>query len=165
MVHEMVDESQHSVRSDGAKPNRPVSLQKGDSGWSRAANGSLLSPGGAVITFFVALGIFVISAGTGRFLLGTTADQASNLRVEDDGLTSAAEEAAQLLIEPTSKTWECAESSRPVLKGVDVVSYFSLEQHEAAMYGTEEHESVFGGYKFLFVSAENKALFEVITVP
>lgn len=46
------------------------------------------------------------------------------------------------------------------LRGVDVVAYFSLEEDEGAVLGSTEFASTFSGYRFLFVSAENKALFE-----
>lgn len=65
------------------------------------------------------------------------------------------------LVTITHRTWECGTSSRPVLNSADVVAYFSLEDGEGAIYGTVEHELVYNGYLFRFVSAENKALFEV----
>lgn len=70
---------------------------------------------------------------------------------------------------PTSKTWECGASLAedgsvlPVLNGADVVSFFTLGDGEAAMYGTRDHEVVYNGYTFRFVTARNKAVFEVST--
>ncbi|CAM9730404.1 unnamed protein product [Scytosiphon promiscuus] len=57
-------------------------------------------------------------------------------------------------------TWECGDSSAPVLNSADVVSFFSLEEGEAAVYGSKDHEVVYNGYLFRFASAGNKAMFE-----
>lgn len=46
------------------------------------------------------------------------------------------------------------------LKGVDVVAYFSLEEGDEAVWGSTDFVATFGGYRYLFASAENKALFE-----
>lgn len=46
------------------------------------------------------------------------------------------------------------------LRGVDVVAYFSLEEEDAAVLGSMEFASTCNGYRFLFASAGNKALFE-----
>lgn len=47
------------------------------------------------------------------------------------------------------------------MNGADVVSYFSLEEGQEAMFGSTEHVSVLNGYTFRFISKENKDLFEV----
>ncbi|CAM9601534.1 unnamed protein product, partial [Hapterophycus canaliculatus] len=59
----------------------------------------------------------------------------------------------------TSATWECGDCSAPVLNSADVVSYFTLQEGEPAVYGSKEYEVVYNGYRFRFVSARNKALF------
>ena len=62
-----------------------------------------------------------------------------------------------------SSTWECAGNATgdPVMEGADLVSYFSLRENKPAMYGTEQYETSYNGYRFWFVSEKNKALFEV----
>lgn len=59
-------------------------------------------------------------------------------------------------------TVECTgDRSIPVLKGVDVVAYFSLERGQHAVYGSELYTVVFNDYLFFFSSLENKLVFEV----
>lgn len=65
------------------------------------------------------------------------------------------------LVPLTTVTWECGDSSAPVLRSADVVSYFTLQEGEAAVFGSKDYEVVYNGYLFRFVSAGNKALFEV----
>lgn len=49
----------------------------------------------------------------------------------------------------------------PVLNGVDLVAYFSLDADAAPVYGTENYMAVFGNYRFYFSSMENFQKFEV----
>lgn len=110
---------------------------------------------GFFLTLCVAIGIFGVSTGAARYLFprgargrqhGSSASQESLVERDGDGY----------------QTWQCAgDLSLPVMKGADLVSYFSLEEGDVAMYGTPEHQSSYGEYLFLFVSEENKALFEV----
>lgn len=59
-------------------------------------------------------------------------------------------------------TTDCANPhTAPALHRVDLVEYFSLQAGEPAVTGKSEHAAVHGGYRFLFSSAANKALFEV----
>lgn len=98
---------------------------------------------GPAIALLLAIGIFVAATAPGR-------------------LASVKEKTRQeLLALSETSTWECGTSTEPVLNSADVVSYFSLKEGEAAMYGFEEHQVKYNGYTFLFVSAQNKALFEV----
>lgn len=112
---------------------------------------------GFLFTLLLAVGVFGVSTGAARFFFprglagrqGTGKEQASNFfSREDDG---------------GYKTWECAASvtGDPVMNGADTVSYFSLPEGEAALFGTEEYKVIYNGYTFWFVSGENKALFEV----
>jgi YHS domain-containing protein len=55
----------------------------------------------------------------------------------------------------------CISTSLPVLRGVDVVSYFSLKPGSAPVYGDSEIAySLYKGFTFLFSSEHNKDLFE-----
>lgn len=117
------------------------------------------SVSGFLLTLFLAFGIFAISVGSAKYFFprGGTRQQEQQqqvaLRVEiaggnrdGDGYTTA----------------QCAgDLSLPVLMGADLVAYFSLEEHGEAIFGFADYEAVYGGYRFLFSSAENKALFEV----
>lgn len=61
-------------------------------------------------------------------------------------------------------TTDCANPKlAPVVQGVDLVGYFSLQPEEPAVAGRAEHAAVYEGYRYFFSSAENKALFEVGT--
>lgn len=106
---------------------------------------------GPALALLLAIGIFVAATGG-----------AGGRGVSDivDGDKPGSQQAEFDIIGPT-KTWECGTSSLPVLNSTDVVSYFTLEEGDGAVYGSREHEVVYGGYVFRFVSAENKALFEV----
>lgn len=53
------------------------------------------------------------------------------------------------------------DTTLPVLLGVDLVAYFSLEESESAVFGSEDYASTYNGYLFYFSSAENQELFEV----
>ncbi|CAM9523032.1 unnamed protein product [Pylaiella littoralis] len=101
---------------------------------------------GPALTFVLGICIFVIATGgaSSGVFPGTVGDVSQ----------------PELDIIGPIKTWECGTSLLPVLNSSDVVSYFSLEEGEGAVYGTEEHEVVYKGYLFRFESANNKALFE-----
>lgn len=47
-----------------------------------------------------------------------------------------------------------------VLKGADVVAYFSLNENQTAVIGDSKFSSTYNGYTFYFSSHANKALFE-----
>lgn len=116
---------------------------------------------GVMLTLLLAFGIFGVSTGSARFFFpqGASGRPPREAAAKDDAATVGAVLAKEST-EYTTK--ECAGNAKlPVLKGVDVVSYFSLIDGEPAMFGFEEFESVFNGYRFLFTSEENKALFEV----
>lgn len=112
------------------------------------------------LTLLFALGIFGISTGAARFLFPRSA----STRQPDPSRTG--------LVSKTDSDDEggyttdmCAgDASLPVLEGVDVVSYFSLEETEPAVLGKQEHEAEYNGYRFWFASAENRAAFEVSIV-
>lgn len=109
---------------------------------------------GPVLALVLGVGILVVALGG----VSSRASSSPDTRIIDgDGSLPPGLDQ----IGPT-KTWQCGTSSLPVLNSTDVVSYFSLEEGEAAVYGTKAHEAMFNGYLFRFVSAKNKALFEVI---
>lgn len=56
----------------------------------------------------------------------------------------------------------CADPSNFVMQGVDLVAFFSLHEDDDAVIGSPEYASMYEGYRFMFSSAENKELFEVI---
>lgn len=102
------------------------------------------------------LGVFAVSAGTGRYLV------TSRNRVHaSDSSGIAAREGTLAKQESSMVTSECTPPSLPVLEGADMVSYFSLEEGDGAVFGDEQYESVYNGYRFWFQSEENQALFEV----
>ena len=110
---------------------------------------------GFLFTLLLAVGVFGISMGAARFSPRQLA-----------GLQGASKREINFLARRNASrqgTWECAENATgdPVIEGADLVSYFSLTEKQPAMYGTEQHEASYNGYKFWFVSEENKALFEV----
>lgn len=117
----------------------------------------LFSGRGFLLILFVAFGIFGVSTGSARYLfprgirsrqpIGEEAGlavQDGSLR-DDDGPTT------------TSCT---SDVSKPVMEGVDLVAYFSLEPEGSAVYGTEAYTASYNGYNFWFESEENMALFE-----
>lgn len=55
----------------------------------------------------------------------------------------------------------CTSPSNFVMQGVDLVAFFSLQQGNPAVKGSPEYASIYNGYRFMFSSSENKALFEV----
>lgn len=139
---------------------------------------------GAVRTLCVALSIFLVSAGCGRYFFYTSSATSSTASSSDDSSSSLKQ--LQQAQQKGKDTWTTDERSAnlmkmlghdggfdtklctqalslPVLEGVDVVSYFSLDDGEAAIYGVLEYESVFCGYRFYFVSEEHKATFKVCT--
>lgn len=88
----------------------------------------------------------------------------AGLTVKGNGHAAAPEVRAAHGREPaptTMATWECGDSSAPVLNSADIVSYYTLQEGEAAVYGSKDHEVVYNGYLFRFALAGNKALFEV----
>lgn len=115
---------------------------------------------GLMLTLCLAFGIFAVSGGASRFFFHTASGKttdASNTRL--GGTLTQPQLAAETTDHLTSS---CAgNADLPVLEGVDLVSYFSLEDGAAAMYGFPEYKTVFNGYHFLFVSEENKQKFEV----
>ncbi|CAM9763622.1 unnamed protein product [Ectocarpus sp. 13 AM-2016] len=98
-----------------------------------------------VIALLLAIGIIVAATSPGRVV--SVQEEANR------------QELVAVSESPTT-TWECGTSTEPVLNGADVVSYFSLKEGEAAMYGFEEYQVKYNGYTFMFASAQNKALFE-----
>ncbi|CAB1108953.1 unnamed protein product [Ectocarpus sp. CCAP 1310/34] len=98
-----------------------------------------------VIALFLAIGVFVAATFPGRLVSVKKEANRQELLAVSGG---------------RSTTWECGTSTEPVLNGADVVSYFSLKEGEAAMYGFEEYQVKYNGYTFLFASAQNKVLFE-----
>jgi len=53
----------------------------------------------------------------------------------------------------------CVNQSSPVLGGVDVVAYFSLDPESDAVFGIEEYSYNLDGYTFYFSTSKNLALF------
>lgn len=109
---------------------------------------------GFLLTLFMAFGIFSVSTGAARYFFprGTGGRQPDLLEGGSfaerggDGYTTDA----------------CTgDLTKPAMKGADVVSYHTLEPGNAAMYGSAEYQSIYHDYTFMFVSAENKALFDV----
>ncbi|CAN0276965.1 unnamed protein product [Ectocarpus sp. 12 AP-2014] len=98
-----------------------------------------------VIALLLAIGVFVAATAPGRLVSVKKEENRPELVAVSDSQTT---------------TWECGTSTEPVLNGADVVSYFSLKEGEAAMYGFEGYQVKYNGYTFMFASAQNKALFE-----
>jgi YHS domain-containing protein len=48
----------------------------------------------------------------------------------------------------------------PVLRGFDVVEYFSLVRGQKGVHGSREIRSIYKGFTFFFSSEKNKAAFE-----
>lgn len=103
----------------------------------------------------VALGIFGVSAGAARYLFPRKKVQQQQQLLQTAGPRAS-------LGGADSNTAACATSKKIVMQGADLTVYFSLEPGAAAVYGVEEYESVYNGYKFWFASEENKAKFEVM---
>lgn len=55
----------------------------------------------------------------------------------------------------------CTNPSNFVMDGVDLVAFFSLQKDDDAVMGSPEYASIYKGYRLMFSSAENKALFQV----
>lgn len=144
---------------------------------------------GAFLTFFFAFGLFALSTGSAKYLFprGTNGRQGEDATITNTNLVSGVT-SVQVGVEQNYRvssppgrlprlssatknveigftghtTNECTgNTDLPVLGGVDVVAYFSLEAGAAAMFGYETHQYHVGGYKFYFVSEENKKIFEV----
>lgn len=111
---------------------------------------------GFLLTLLLAVGVFGVSTGAARFFFPRGLAGRQGARERESNFFSREDDGGY-------KTWECAASitGDPVMQGVDLVSYFSLVKDGSAMFGSEQYESSYNGYKFLFVSEENKALFEV----
>lgn len=113
-----------------------------------------------LLPFAIALGIFGVSAGAARYLFPRRKIQQQQQRLQQVvgpgvlGNTGGASAGGV-------QTSMCATSSKVVMEGADLTSYFSLKAGSAAVFGVAEHESVYMGYRFWFASAENKAEFEV----
>ena len=101
---------------------------------------------GPVLALVLAIGVLVAATTRGRLASAGKEDSRQELIAVSESQTT---------------TLECGTSAEPVLNKADVVSYFTLKEGEAAMYGFEEYQVTYNGYTFLFVSAHNKALFEV----
>lgn len=54
-----------------------------------------------------------------------------------------------------------ADTSLPVLGGVDVVAYWALSEGATPVHGTPTLTAMFGDYRFFFSSIENLRTFEV----
>lgn len=107
-------------------------------------------------TLFAAFSIFAISVSFARHKSSSNKDVVGNfVEMNPEKKTTSLSDHA---------TWKCSGNvALPVLEGADMVSYFSLEDNAPAMFGSAEHESIYNGYRFWFVSEKNKALFEVGT--
>lgn len=115
---------------------------------------------GVMLTFMIAVGIFAVSTGTAKVFFPLAAGLKQR---KSDSAQEGAQ--PQTLVSRTGTgytTMECTgNTDLPVLEGADVVAYYSLEDGEPAKIGKQDHTSNFNGYKFWFISRENKALFEV----
>lgn len=113
------------------------------------------SVSGFLLTLFLAFAIFAVSVGSAKYFFprGGARQQQQQVALAIDGGNRSGD---------GYSTAQCTgDLSLPVLNGADLVAYFSLEEHGAAIFGVADYEAVYGGYRFLFASAENKALFEV----
>lgn len=64
--------------------------------------------------------------------------------------------------DPLFYTTDCANpQTAAVVQGVDLVEYFSLQTGEPAVAGKADLAVMHEGYRFLFSTADNKAIFEV----
>ncbi|CAB1096374.1 unnamed protein product [Ectocarpus sp. CCAP 1310/34] len=99
----------------------------------------------------VALGVFGVSTGAARYLFPRRKLQPQREQLERLVAVRTGNSAV---------TSECATASKVVMEGADLTRYFSLELGAAAVYGVEEYEALYNGYRFWFESAENKAMFE-----
>lgn len=111
------------------------------------------SVSGFLLTLFLAFAIFAISAGSAKYLFPRDGggQQQQQQQVALDANMETSYTTAQC----------CGDLSQPVLMGADLVAYFSLEEDEGAIFGVWEYQAMYGGYRFVFSTEENKALFEV----
>ncbi|CAN0431229.1 unnamed protein product [Pylaiella littoralis] len=137
---------------------------------------------GVVITAFTALTVFLLAATASRTIFwedrSLSVENTTTVDGEEGGdasVDSPPEAAADSslrspsgLINPyngthptLTTTEDCtADTSLPVLGGVDVVSFWALSEEEAPVRGTPTLMAPFGDYRFFFSSIENLRAFE-----
>ena len=55
---------------------------------------------------------------------------------------------------------DCGDKSKPVLDGVDVVAFRSLNsQYDKPVFGSSEHSATYGGFTWYFSTADNAKAF------
>lgn len=133
-----------------------------------AGNEKRLFVRGAAITLAVSLAVLAgVSVRTRGTAVSTSVPVINDGRPQHQSLSAethitGASPSSHLVGETsTQETWECGAASGAVLGGADVVAYFSLSEDDAAVFGTQEHASVYNGYLFWFSSEDNKVKFEV----
>lgn len=123
---------------------------------------------GPLLPLLVAVGLFAVSMGAGRFASlrngGSPAPAGDAALAEDQGLGVDIPTSVDYP-EVESRTELCATSSKPILGGVDLVSYRDLEEGGTPIYGVPEHTVVYNGYTLLFSDKTNKGRFEVRAFP
>lgn len=111
-----------------------------------------------LLPLMIALGVFGVSTGAARYLFPRKKIQRQQplawFETKGDRLGVVREGTGYL-------TGECASSTKVVVQGFDLTSYFSLDVGATPVAGVAEHESKYNGYTFWFASEENKAQFEV----
>lgn len=119
-----------------------------------------------LVSILAAVGFLAVSTGTAKFYYAkgqatALASIARQQQVANLGVTADDHKG-----EDTNPhdTYICTgETTLPVLQGVDLVAYHSLEPDSPAVYGSGHHDIMFNGYTFWFSSEENKELFAVGT--
>lgn len=123
---------------------------------------------GPLLPLLVAVGLFAVSMGAWRYAPlrsgGSPAPAGDAALAEHQGLGVDIPTSVDYP-EVETRTELCATSSKPMLGGVDLVSYRDLEEGGMPIYGVPEHAVVHSGYTFLFSDEINKARFEVRASP
>lgn len=124
-----------------------------DTSYRRSHEHQLRQPGRRKLLqpLCIAVGLFGVSTGAARYLFPRKKleplqgpDQSFVVRT-GDGYT----------------TIECATPEKIVVAGADLTKYYSMGHGEPAVFGVEEYETIYNGYRYWFQSEENKAKFEV----
>lgn len=122
-----------------------------------------------LLSVIVALGILAVTTGSATLIFprGASSWAPSTITGAADSSQIGGKDTEAFLLKRSSNrtTEQCAgDAALPVLRGVDVVAYYSIEAGASAVYGYEEYEAIINGYRFYFASKENKELFEVSEV-
>ncbi|CAN0007734.1 unnamed protein product [Ascophyllum nodosum] len=128
-----------------------------------------LSWRGALAVFLASFGVFALAivgarsvfprSVTGRASSSSNLQVVSLVKVDDPVLSEG--EVSPTLAPVHVTTQECTGNRYlPAVRGVDLVAYFSLEQGQPAVYGSDKHSTEYHGYLFFFSSLQNKIIFE-----